>query len=214
MKSVLFWIARLALVSNLTLLAGLGAASAESGFVDFGFRGNVELGDGEPANDMLGYGFYTHYMLNNSALLGFGIDSIGYDFESPAQVVGITQDQTVKTIDASAAATNLTAWYEKRNDAWYWRAGLGVGLVSVDDKGGPVQGGGTFNITTDAGTEFLILGGGGYRFEISPNWTVDTYAGILHHFADWKVRDTVSNNTGTVSDYTDYSFQIGIDYSF
>jgi len=214
MASIFITIRRSCLIMGLFIIFGMQTAQSESGFMDFGARANVELGDGEPANDMLGFGFYTHYQFNNGVLLGFAVDSMGYDFEGPAKIVGITQDTSLNTIDAASQATNITAWYEQRRNSWYWRAGLGVGLVDVDDQGGPVEGGGTFNITTDPGTEYLLLGGGGYRYKFSQNWTLDGYAGIIHHFADWKVKDTVSGNTGTVSDYTDWSFQIGVDYSF
>ncbi len=187
---------------------------AQQGFTDFGMRGGVELGDGIPANDIISYGIYTHYQFSNGFLLGLALDISGYDFEGPAQIVGVTQNLSLKTIDASAQATNITAWYEQRGASWYWRAGLGVGIVDVDDVSGPVQGGGTFNIKTDASTEYLLLGGVGYRYKFNQNWGLDSYFGLNHHIADWKVRDTVSGRTGTVGGYTDYSIQLGIDYSF
>lgn len=206
------YISKYILLASLTVLSSFMVNA--QGITDFGFRGNVELGNGKPANDMLGFGLYTHYKFNDGLLLGVGIDSIGYDFEGVAGTVGITQDLSVKTIDATTKVTNITAWLEQRGPSWYYRAGLGLGLVDVSNKGGLVEGGGTFNITTDAGTEILLLAGVGHRYPFSQNWTLDTYAGLVHHLADWKIRDTVSGSTGTVSDYTDSSFHIGLDYSF
>lgn len=197
------------------------ATHADPGFIDFGARAGFELGTGVPANDMVVVGVFSHYKLKNGLLLGGAIDLADYDFERAAKVMGITQDEVANsTIDAKTSVKNISFWLENRNQInlspseWYWRAGLGVGLVDADDLAGPVLGGGTFNITTDGGTEFLALAGLGYRYKFGDKWTLDSYLGITEHFADWKLTDTVSTTTGSVGNYGTASLLIGLDHSF
>ena len=122
-------------------------------------------------------------------------------------------------VDASATATNVAMWIERRYAAgargsWSWLAGLGVGLVDADDVTGPVQGGGTYRITTDPDTELLMLGGLGYRYRIGGNWSLDGSIGLTYHLADWQVRDLNSGAVGNVGNYAAYTIRVGVDYSF
>ena len=192
----------------------LDRVQAADGFVDIGVQTGIELGNGEPANDMIGIGFYAHYKFGNKVIIGFAIDSMSYDFEHPVNSVNIRQTLTDKKVDADTTVTNYLAWFEQRGDAWFWRAGGGIGQVDVDDLKGNVEAGGNFNITTDAGTEYLFLGGVGHRYYFNRKWSLNSYLGVVHHIADWKIKDTTSGKMGSVSDYTDYNFQIGVDYSF
>ena len=168
---------------------------------------------------MLGFGVYGHYTWAQGWLLGAGLDQMFDDFESPARILRIIQPVGSAVVDAPAAATNLTAWIERRYEAgargaWYWQAGVGVGRVSADDVTGPVQGGGTYRITTDADTELLLLGGLGYRYRIAGNWNLNSSVGLNYHFADWQVRDLNSGAIGNVGNYAAYTIRLGIDYSF
>jgi len=56
-----------------------------------GFNIGIELGKGEPANDMIGAGLYTHYKFSNGLLMGFAFDSMAYDYEHPVNYVNINQ---------------------------------------------------------------------------------------------------------------------------
>ena len=186
-------------------------------FVDMGMRGTVELAKGVPANDMLGFGIYGHYALEQDWLLGFGLDFLAYDFENPAEILGITTAD-VKIIDAATTATNLTLWLERRyteaGSAWYWQAGLGVGMLDVKNATGSVQGGGAYVAATEPNTEILVIGGLGYRKQLGAHWTFDSAAGLAYHMADWKVRDLNSVAVGTIDNYTAYTLRFGVDYRF
>ena len=49
----------------LFLLSLVSASNAQEAKWELGLRGNVMLGDGVPANDMLGYGIIGRYYRNN-----------------------------------------------------------------------------------------------------------------------------------------------------
>ena len=195
----------------------LPPAATANEFVDFGMRGHVELADGVPANDMLGFGFYVHYGLGQGWLLGMGLDRLSYDFENPAQILGI-QAADSHIIDAATTATNVTMWLERRYGEgvtdWYWQAGLGVGMLDVENATGNVQGGGTYLIATEPNTETRLFAGLGYRKQLSNNWNFDSAAGVTYHLADWQVRDLNSSAVATVDNYTAYTIRFGVDYSF
>lgn len=96
-----------------------------------GFNIGIELGKGEPANDMIGAGLYTHYKFSNGLLMGFAFDSMAYDYEHPVNYVNINQASTDKKVDADTSVTNYLAWIEQRGESWYWRAGGGFGIVKL-----------------------------------------------------------------------------------
>lgn len=88
-----------------------GVAHAEESNFEIGLRGNVLLGDGVPANDILGYGVISRYRLNNGWFIGAGIDTYAFDYERPWKLVGLVQDPGVPTIDASAENTVFNGSY-------------------------------------------------------------------------------------------------------
>lgn len=166
------------------------------------------LGDGLPANDMLGYGIIGRYYLSDGWFAGAALDTTDFDFEHVASVVGIIQDPAVKSIDAAATNTILSASLGKqygntdKGFDWFWTAGIGVGFPDVGNVSGPVEGGGTFDITTDAGTEIHLMGSLGTSYHFSPAWSVALAARLEHHFMDYTVTDSVSGNTTTVDSQT------------
>lgn len=188
---------------------------------ELGANFNIVGSDGTPTNDMLGFGFVGHYQLSNDWYTGFVLDySPDFDFEHTAAVVGVVQDPAVKVIDAIGTSTAITAFIERRYPSesgkfqWFWNVGGGFANVDMGNATGPVQGGGTFNITTSAGTETLITGSVGIQQRINENWSARYAFSLDQHFADWTVTDLVSGNTAKVGDYTIYGLRLGMNYAF
>lgn len=179
---------------------------------------NIELANGTPANDLIGFRMGGHYRWKPGLMLGIALDIYEYDFEKPTKAVSIVQDESKGVIDAATTSTNITAWLQKSilasKDNLYWKAGFGIGIVSIDDVTGPVRGGGTFNITTEPGNEFIVLAGLGYRYDFSKNIAIKLETDLNQHFANWKVKDKITGNTGSVDDYTSYGFRLGFSYQF
>jgi hypothetical protein len=194
-------------------------AMAEDRF-DIGARLDLPHADGEPANDIPGYGLFGHYRWDDRWALGFALDVAEYDFEEPARLLGITQDPAVDVVDAKADGTTLSAWFERTlgepgsKGHWYWGAGLGLASVDVPDARGPVAGGGTFDIETDAGTEVVVTLLGGRRFRFGDRWALDLTLHLDEHFAEWEVVDRVSGRTGTIDDYFTYGGNLGLAFRF
>jgi hypothetical protein len=67
---------------------------------------------------------------------------------------------------------------------------------------------------TDPGTEVIPGVRGGYRWNFGAAWSADFSLSVNHHFADWKVEDRQSGNTGKVDNYTHYGAQLGFVYRF
>ena len=65
------------------------------------------LGDGVPANDILGLGVIGRYRLNNGWFIGAGIDTYAFDYERPWRIVGLEQDPDVSTIFAELNFNSL-----------------------------------------------------------------------------------------------------------
>lgn len=198
-----------------------GAAAALGGDErwSLGARGGAWLGDGKPANDIPTYGLVARYRIAPNWWLGLELDFSDYDFEKPAEVVGLKQDPTLGAIDANAKATTLLALLERpyrvsERSEWFWSAGLGISSLDVDDASGPLQGGGTFMVETDADTEILASVGGGYRWWFARGWALEATVRINEHFADWQLEDTVSGAEGDIGNYLTWSFLLGLHYAW
>ena len=76
-------------------------ANAENTSWDLGLRANVLLGDGLPANDILGAGVIVRFHKQDGWIVGATLDSYDYDFEHIARIVRIVQDTAQKSIDAA-----------------------------------------------------------------------------------------------------------------
>lgn len=185
-----------------------------------GARFNVITAGGEPANDIMSAGLFGRYRLNDRWLLGFAVDQAEFDFERPWRVLGLQQDPSVETIDATTVATVFSVWAEREHARagkrlrWFWSGGLGFTSPDVDDVTGPLLGGGTFDITADAGSEFILAGTGGLRLPFARRWVFDFQVRLDHHFADWEVVDRVSTTTGTLDDYTGYGGSVSLSCRF
>lgn len=212
-------IERSILISILPLFVPL-AATAESSRYEIGVRGNVLLGDGQPANDILGFGIAGRYYLADGWFVAAAIESYDYDFERPIEVVGLRQDPAVKTIDARTTMTVASAalgrihGQETGRFDWFWSLGVGAGFPDVADATGPLLGGGTFDLQTDAGAEFHLQAKLGIGYRISPRWSVNATARAEQHFMDYKVTERTSGATGSVDSQTPLGAHFGISYRF
>ncbi|HSK80863.1 MAG TPA: outer membrane beta-barrel protein [Thermoanaerobaculia bacterium] len=209
---------RIVILSLLPFLLAIAAAHAQSsGRWELGPRLLVLNAGGEPANDLMGAGVFGRYRLNDRWLVGFAVDSITGDYERPYEFVGISSPEEV---DSTIDAVIWSGWIEReygRQDGrlrWFWTAGLGFTSPDTEDITGPAPGGGTFDITTDAGSEILASIGFGLRHGLGRRWGLEYGVQAAQHFADWKITDRVSGRTGSIDDYTVYRLHLGLTYRF
>jgi hypothetical protein len=182
-------------------------ADAEEPRFAAGVRGTITAADGEPANDIPGFGLLAHYRLSERWTLGAAIDRIEYDFEEPAKTLGIAQDPALEPIDAVAEGTVLSAWIERTfaqsQEVWIWFIGAGLGAASIDvpDVAGPTTSGGRFDIHTEVDTEIIASLTGGVRRHFGERWWVEFGLRADQHFADWQVTDRVSGARSSIGNY-------------
>lgn len=202
------------------LALGPVLAEAQSDRFDLGVRGAILVADGEPANDIPGFGLFGHYRLSDRWQLGFGVDAAEYDFEQPARILGLTQSPNVEPIDVLAESTTVSAWVERLfgqpggRTEWFLGAGLGFASIDVPDASGPLAGGGRFDIETEADTEIVAHLLAGLRRRLGQRWALEFALRADQHFADWTLTDRVSGRTGTVDDYLTYGGHLGVSFRF
>jgi len=207
-------------IVTLTFSLSITTSYAQDSKWELGLRGNVMLGDGLPANDMLGYGLIGRYYLSDGWFAGAALDYTEFDFEHTSSILGIVQDPAVKAIDAAATNTILSAFLGRqygntdRGFDWFWTAGIGVGFPDVGNVAGPVEGGGTFDITTASGTEIHLLSSLGTSYHFSSAWSATFAARVEHHFMDHKLTDSVSSVTTTVDSQTPAGFSLSLNRRF
>lgn len=196
------------------------AARAQDERFDLGVRGVLMVADGEPANDIPGFGLFGHYRLGDRWRLGLAVDQAEYDFEEPARIVGLSQSQDEEPIDSLAESTTVSAWLERtfgQPDArteWFLGAGLGFASIDVPDASGPLANGGRFDVTTEVDTEIVAQLLAGARWRLGQRLALEFALRADQHFAEWKVTDQVSGRTGTVDDYLAYGGHLGLSFRF
>jgi hypothetical protein len=167
----------------------------------------VDVADGEPANDIPGFGVQIRYAISDRWAVGASLARTEYDFETPAALLGIRQDPAVEPVDALAEAVIVSAWTERvfapGEGAFRWFVGAGLGAASVDvpDVAGPRAGGGAFDVHTEAGTEIIVTGLAGVRRNFGERWYAEFRVHANQHFADWRIEDRVSGQRGAIGDY-------------
>ena len=183
----------------------------------FGLRGIVLLGDGVPANDMLGGGLLVRKHWRDQWYVGLGLDSITFDYERPNAVLDIPSTQE---IDGSFDISRVSAWVERRYDdkdrgwSWFWTAGLGYADIATENVMGQTPDGEMWNIKTDASGEVHLMLSAGIRRHLRPDLTLDISAHIEHHATDYELMDTVSGATGKIGSQTPKGFSLGFSYHF
>ncbi len=194
------------------------AIPAQAQRFDLGVRGILTAADGEPANDIPGFGVFGHYRLNDRWSLGLAVDQTEYDFEEPARIVGLLQDQTLEPIDVVAEAMVVSLWlqrdYARDRVTWFWGAGLGLASIDVPDARGPLAGPGTFDIRTEADSELIASLAAGILRRLGNRWFLEFALRADQHFADWKLTDRVSGATGAIDDYLALGGHLGIGFRF
>lgn len=202
------------------LLAGTGASFAQADRFDIGLRGGIMVADGEPANDIPGFGLFGHYRLNDRWALGFAVDQAEYDFEQPAKLVGIQQDPDLAAIDVLAESTTFSVWGERTfraadsRNSWFVSAGLGAASIDVPVAAGPRSDGGAFEIHTEVSTELVASLGAGWRRDLGQRGLLEFGLRADQHFADWKLTDSNSAAKGSVSDYLALGGYLGVGFRF
>lgn len=188
----------------LSLAPGVAAAQQGDRF-DLGLRFDVVTGNGEPTNDILSYGLFGHWRLDERWSVGFGLDHAPeFDFERVPELLSLT---TAEVIDAKGTATAASAWAERvygRETGrweWFWGAGLGLVEVDVDPILATTAGGDPFHVETDAGSEFLALAHLGLRRALGRHWALEGALRVEQHFADWTLTERVSGRTAAIDDY-------------
>ena len=202
-------------------IATLSSVSyAQESKVDIGLRANVLLGDGVPANDILGAGVIGRYRLNNGWFIGAGIDGYKYDFERPASVLGISQDPNEDVIDAKADNTVLFGSFGRlynetdRGFDWFWSLGLGFASPSIEDVSGPTDTGGTFDLTFDVGNEIHLMGTLGTSYNLSKRWSTSFAARVEHHSMDVTITDRVTGESAKIDSETYTGAYLSLNYRF
>ena len=208
-----------AISTVLALLIGSGTQAFAQDERQIGLRANVLLGDGVPANDILGVGLVGKFFLNDGWFVAATLDTYDYDFERPHNVAGIDQDPTVKTIDSTIGSIALGAAIGRQTGDWsgfdwFWSAGVGVGLPDPTNVSGPVAGGGTFDLAIDAKTEIHISGTVGTVYYLSDRWSLTAAARAEHHFLDITVVDQISGASGKVTNQTPLGAYLSINVTF
>ena len=118
----------------LTLLAV--AAYADEAKFEVGVRANVLLGDGVPANDILGFGVISRYRLSDGWFVGFGLDRYEYD---------VDPDDTWVTLSGLAPAVPATTTF-------------GRIVFMIEDAEGPISGDLDFdNASVSLASDLLIF---------------------------------------------------------
>lgn len=205
-------------VAALTLALAAPPAAAQR--FDLGVRGTIVAADGEPANDIPGYGLFGHARLGDRWKIGYGVDTAEYDFEEPAKLVGLAQSPALEPIDVKAESTTISAWVERLfgnpqgRTEWFLGAGLGLATIDVPDAAGPLANGGRFDIDTEADDEVVAQLSAGVRRVLGQRWAFEFALRADQHLADWQVTDRVSGRTATVDDYLALGGHFGFLFRF
>lgn len=209
---------RRTLAALLVLTPGL-VAVAEAPW-DAGLRYAVVNGGGKPTADMPNVGVAAHYAFHPSWRAGFGVDKVEFDLEGPAEYLGLEQDPGVDTIDSKVKGVLVTAWV--RQDVrlgtspvtWFWSAGLGVSAADAEDVSGPLAGGGTFDVRTDTGSDWMGTVTTGIGWGFAKRWRLDAALRYDHYLADWTFLDRTSGATATLDTFSAPGAQLAIVYRF
>ena len=203
----------------LSIISFSGVAKA-AGPYEVGLRADVRLGSGKPADDILGGAAILRYRLNNpNWWIGFSLDhSPEYDVEVPLRFFGLESEGEVADSIAVSTMASVFAEYQHGVDRLGWipfgTIGFGINDISVDDNSGTLSTGGPFTIKIDAGTETVIEGSAGIRYQFSRAWSTSVSALLQHRIADWTIEETVSGRMTTIDDYTVSGAYFGVNYRF
>lgn len=198
-------------------LAGALPAEERGGRFDLGLRGAILLGQGQPANDMVGEALVGRFRVHDAWYVGVAVTTATFDYETPNRALGIAASNVV---DGSNEFTRTSVFVERRYESarnwdWYWTAGIGVAkLAPVANVAGPQVGGGTFDIVTTADDETHVFAGGGLRRPLGEHWALDTAFTLEHHGTDYRLVERVSGRRATLGAHSPYGLAVGASYRF
>jgi hypothetical protein len=194
-------------------------ALTQDGKLDLGLRANIMAGGGEPTNDVPGFGLFGHFPLNDRWSIGFALDhSPEFDVERTAKIVGFEQQGEEDEIDSKGTSTTLSAWIERfygERFQWLWGVGGGISDVEVDPLEGVRPDGTPFRVETDAGTELLLIGNGGFRYWFGARkWLVSTEIRLEQRFGSWELREVNRGDSAEIDDYLLTGVHFGLSRRF
>lgn len=207
-------------VTLLAFLCFVSTSYGQESQWELGLRSNAISGDGLPTNDMLGFGVISRFYLNNGWFAGAAIDTAEYDFEHTSAILRKSQDLSTNAIDAAATNTIFSAFMGRqygdmsKGFDWFWTAGLGVGFPDIEDVSGPVNGGGSFDISTKSGTEIHLITSLGTSYHFSSQWSATFTARVEQHFMDHRLTDRITDTTTTIDSQTPIGFSISLNRQF
>jgi hypothetical protein len=216
---------RASLMSPVALLAFAFAepppsAAEERSRFDLGLRANIMAGDGEPTNDVPGFGLFGHFRLDENWSVGFALDhSPEFDVERTAEIVGFEQRGEEDEIDSKGTSTTLSAWIERsygERFEWSWGVGAGVSDVEVDPLEGLRPSGAPFRVETEAGTEMLLIANAGLRhwFGAARRWSWSAEIRLEQRWGGWVLHEVHSGLTEEIDDYLLSGIHFGLSRRF
>lgn len=214
----------LMMMSVLAVPLQVASAGAQDSRFDLGVRFAALNANGEPADYVLGLGVNGRFRVNDRWRVGLGIDRSEFDFERPAVIAGLPADFSAGDVDAKASVTTLSFWIERAYGSgggreWFWTVGFGGAAVDVAQVSGPLQGGGTYTLSTsfdgELGVEEVIVSaGGGLRLPMGDRSAVEIALRGERHIADWEVVDQVSGAAGRIDDFLLWGLSVGWSFRF
>ena len=180
-------------------------------------RYSIVVGDGEPSNDMPGFGLLARYQYRGPWHYFLSADYTEFDFETPYKTLGIPVGGPA--IDSTVSGFYLGGGVEYQFNVHerlkpYINGGIGIGFLDADDVSGTSAGGAPFNIKSDPGTEFIPFATVGVRWNFWRNLSLDLAAKAEYHIADWEVKDTLSNQEAAIDDYAAVGGYVGVAIHF
>jgi hypothetical protein len=217
MRNTKRWLAALGLV--LMAFSGTSLAKEPSSRFAAGAEIQIMLGDGEPSNDMPGYGLVGHYRVSDRWAFGVALHTSDWDFERPAALLGIVQSTAVQDVDAKVSEESFSAWLESQFDGpfgldAFWQLGGGAANSDASNAAGPTATGGTFNIVSDFGTTTFAFAAIGVRGGFAERWYWEAALRLEQRFSDIQFVDTVSGSSGTLDWPLLYGGYLGFGYRF
>ena len=174
-------------------------AHAGEGRFDLGLWAGVDVADGEPANDIPGFGVQVRYTLNRDLGPRRGNRPHRVRLRNPGQYSRHSAGPVDRAGRRARRGDHVqrlggACFRRRRRAATTWFVGVGLGAASVDvpDVAGPRADGGQFDIHTEVSTEIIVTGFAGVRRKFGESWYAEFRVHATQHFADWQMEDRVS----------------------